>query len=107
MLRIKILLSIIPMLIIPIFNNVFLLLLYPIYWIVALFLDYSKFAEHIFKYINSIAEIPIKKEVKVYKDRNNNLYIEDEIGDKIRLLDGTKHNGTIVGDFELINKIKI
>lgn len=44
--------------------------------------------------------------IEIYKDRNNNYYVQ--AGDyKVRIADGTRHDGTTIGYFELIKKLTI
>ena len=44
--------------------------------------------------------------VDIYKDRNDNLYVQ--AGDyKVRIADGTRHDGTTIGHFELVKKLTI
>ena len=44
--------------------------------------------------------------IDIYKDRNNNYYVQ--AGDyKVRIADGTKHDGTTIGHFELVKKLTI
>ncbi len=40
--------------------------------------------------------------IEIYKDRNDNYYVQ--AGDyKVRIADGTRHDGTTIGHFELVN----
>lgn len=44
--------------------------------------------------------------IEIYKDRNGNYYVQ--AGDyKVRIADGTRHDGTTIGHFELVNKLTI
>lgn len=44
--------------------------------------------------------------IEIYKDRNDNYYVQ--AGDyKVRIADGTRHDGTTIGHFELVKKLTI
>lgn len=44
--------------------------------------------------------------IEIYKDRNDNYYVQ--AGDyKVRIVDGTIHDGTTIGHFELVKKLTI
>lgn len=44
--------------------------------------------------------------IEIYKDRNDNYYVQ--AGDyKIRIADGTRHDGTTISHFELVKKLPI
>ena len=44
--------------------------------------------------------------IEIYKDRNDNYYVQ--AGDyKVRIVDGTIHDGTTIGHFELVEKLTI
>ena len=44
--------------------------------------------------------------IEIYKDRNDNYYVQ--AGDyKVRIADGTRHDGTTIGYFELVEKLTI
>ena len=44
--------------------------------------------------------------IEIYKDRNDNYYVQ--AGDyKVRITDGTRHDGTTIGHFELVKKLTI
>ena len=44
--------------------------------------------------------------IEIYKDRNDNYYVQ--AGDyKVRIADGTRHDGTTIGYFELVKKLTI
>lgn len=44
--------------------------------------------------------------IEIYKDRNDNYYVQT--GDyKVRIGDGTRHDGTTIGHFELVKKLTI
>ena len=58
--KLKILLPIIPLLIIPILCNIWLLILYPIFFITSFFWSREDFTKQIRKYVNSMAKIDNK-----------------------------------------------
>ncbi len=44
--------------------------------------------------------------IEIYKDRNDNYYVQ--AGDyKVRIADGTRHDGTTIGHFELVKNLTI
>lgn len=44
--------------------------------------------------------------IEIYKDRNDNYYVQ--AGDyKVRIADGTRHDGTTIGHFDLVKKLTI
>ena len=47
------------------------------------------------------------KTIQIYKDRNENLYVKTgrKIGFMVRIIDGTMHDGTTMGDFFLVKEI--
>ncbi len=49
-----------------------------------------------------------RKILEIYSDNNDNIYVKKnaETGFMVRLTDGTRHDGTTVGDFKLIRKIE-
>jgi len=59
--KLKILLPIIPLLIIPILCNLWLLILYPIFFISSFFWNDKDFTKQISNYINSMAKIEKNK----------------------------------------------
>ena len=58
--KLKILLPIIPMLIMPILCNIWLIILYPVFFIGSFFWSDKDFIKHIDKYVNSIANMENK-----------------------------------------------
>ena len=55
--KLKILLPIIPMLILPILCNIWLLILYPIFFVASFFWSGEDFTKQIKNYVNSMAKI--------------------------------------------------
>jgi hypothetical protein len=48
----------------------------------------------------------MKTEIKIYRDRNGNHYVQS--GEyKVRVADGTRHDGTTVGEFELVKTLRL
>lgn len=43
-------------------------------------------------------------EIYIFKDRNNNHYVQAGVY-KVRVADGTRHDGTTIGQFELVKKL--
>lgn len=46
--------------------------------------------------------------VRIFKDKNDNIYVKTDrdAGFMTRISDGTRHDGTTVGDFEFIKEIE-